>query len=268
MHKTGTLFLIIGLFYVLDGFGQSRDYPFKNGEKLNYRVAYNWEFVWVDAGRIEFEVNSTTYNDNPAWSFKSFGRSLTSYDWIFKVRDYFESVTDSTSMKPYLFKRITSEGGYKVNNRYVFDYQKNCILSSTENSNRSLQYDTLKIDSDILDIQTAVYYFRTLNYPIMTVGEKIPFHMIIDGESFNLYGRYLGIETIENFDGQIFRCHKFSALLVEGTIFTDGEDLFVWITDDKNRIPILVEAKILIGSVKAFFTKGENLQYPMDALIK
>ena len=48
-------------------------------------------------------------------------------------------------------------------------------------------------------------------------------------------------------------------MLVEGTIFKGGEDMTIWVTDDGNRVPIMVEAKILIGSVKAIITGAEGL---------
>ncbi len=242
--------------------------PFQHGEKLHYKVSYNWGLVWVDAGKVVFEVESLTYGDRPAYRFKSFGRSLTSYDWFYKVRDYFESVADAEGFYPYWFTRKTREGSYEVNNKYNFDYENNRIISQTQNSNRPFSEDTLSFEGLVLDVQTAVYYFRTLNFSIMKEGEKIPFRMIIDGEVFNLYGHYLGKEIIENYDGQVYRCHKFSASLVEGTIFSGGEDLFVWLTDDKNQIPLLVEAKILVGSVKAYFTNGENILYPKESLVE
>jgi len=46
---------------------------------------------------------------------------------------------------------------------------------------------------------------------------------------------------------------------VAGTIFKGGEDLVVWVTDDNYRIPVLVEAKILVGSVKAVLVGAEGL---------
>jgi len=39
---------------------------------------------------------------------------------------------------------------------------------------------------------------------------------------------------------------------VEGTIFRGGEDMLVWVSTDNRKIPIVVEAKILVGSVKAY----------------
>ena len=64
-------------------------------------------------------------------------------------------------------------------------------------------------------------------------------------------------------DGKSYETLKFSILLVEGTIFKGGEDLLVWITADKNRVPLLVEAKILVGTVKASFKYAVNLKYPL-----
>ena len=265
-------FLIYLTFYLfLHNFtlhAQQSVLPFQSGEKLNYKVSYNWEFVWVDAGKVIFEVDSLMYGDRPAYHFKSFGRSLTSYDWFYKVRDYFESVANADSFYPYWFTRKNREGSYRVNNKFNFDYESNRIISQTQNSNRPFSKDTLLLEGLVLDVQTAVYYVRALDFSIMQEGEKVPFRMIIDGEVFDLYGHYLGKEIIENHDGQIYRCHKFSASLIEGTIFTGGEDLFVWLTDDNNRIPILVEAKIVVGSVKAYFTGGENILHPMESVVK
>jgi len=83
-----------------------------------------------------------------------------------------------------------------------------------------------------------------------------------------LYVRYLGKEILKTHDKRKFKTIKFSALLIEGTIFNGGEDLTVWVTDDLNRIPVLVEAKILIGSVKATVLDMENLKFPLTSEIK
>jgi len=55
--------------------------------------------------------------------------------------------------------------------------------------------------------------------------------------------------------------------LVDGTIFKGGEGMTVWVTDDKNKIPVMVEAQILVGSVKAILTNATGLRYPLTAKI-
>jgi hypothetical protein len=265
-----TLFILLLLFTVsfsVESKAQTDELPFKAGERLHYKVAYHWKFVWINAGKVEFSVDSLMYNDKPAYHFKSFGRTLSGYDWFFKVRDNFESIADAETLSPFWFRRATREGRYWVNNEFGFDYRNRQIITQTENSNRPYRKTALPLTNGIMDVQTAVYYARSLDFAEMMPDEKIHFDLIIDGKVFGIYGRYFGLEDIENYDGQKYRCHKFSVLLVEGTIFSGGEDLFVWVTDDRNKIPILVEAKILVGSVKAWFTDGENLKYPTGALV-
>ncbi|MBE0637627.1 MAG: DUF3108 domain-containing protein [Bacteroidales bacterium] len=246
---------------------QPVELPFKAGEKLYYQVAYNWHFVWVEAGKAEFLVDSLKYGERGAYQFKSAGRTLTSYDWFFKVRDYFESVADAETLMPYWFTRNTSEGGYKAYEKYNFDYPNKQIITQIENSNKPFTKSIVPLGDGVMDVQTAVYYARSLDFSQMEPGDKITFHLMIDGRVYEIFGRYLGMEHVENYDGSKYRCHKFSVLLVEGTIFSGGEDLFVWVTDDRNKIPILVEAKILVGSVKAYFVKAENLKFPMETTV-
>lgn len=266
-RTAGIILLLILLSIHQKATSQTTDFPFSAGEHLHYNVVYNWRFVWVKAGKVEFSVDSTNFNHRPAYHFKSFGRTLTGYDWFFKVRSHFESVADAESLQPFLYRRNTREGRYWVNNAFEFDHDSRSVLVQTENANRPFNERILSFHDGLMDVQTAVYYARAINFTDMEVDDQIFLDLIIDGGIYNIYGRYHGKELIENYDGKRYRCHKFSVLLVEGTIFSGGEELFVWVTDDGNKIPILVEAKILVGSVKAYFSEGINLKFPMTSLI-
>ena len=41
----------------------------------------------------------------------------------------------------------------------------------------------------------------------------------------------------------------------------------VWITDDENKVPVLIEAKILVGSIKAIINEMEGIRHESDAEI-
>lgn len=262
---------LIVLFIINNSFSQDfvSQFPvFKVGEKISYKAVYNWGFIWINAGEVEFKVNETKIKDSSGYHFSASGSSLTSYDWLFKVRDYFQSYTDSKKLAPVYFDRNTYEGGYRVHNRYSFNYKDSLIYAKTENTNKPYSEDTIKLEKRIYDVLSGVYYIRNLDFNKYQVNDTIPVRMIIDNEIFDLYIRYMGKEVLKTHDKRIFNTIKFSALLIEGTMFNGGEDLFVWVTDDLNRIPVLVEAKILIGSVKATLSGTENLKYPLSAEIK
>ncbi|MBN2173884.1 MAG: DUF3108 domain-containing protein [Bacteroidales bacterium] len=232
---------------------------FEPGETIHYEVAYNWGFLWVDAGEVYFKADTVTRDGKFCYYFDSFGKSYSFYDWIFKVRDRYQSYVDTAAFQPISFIRDTYEGGYEVNNRYDFDFDNGKVKSSISHSDKPLTVDTLEIKPCTFDVLTAIYYARNLDFDGMKIGDTVPIWFIIDGEIFELYIRYLGREKYKNRDGIKYNCIKFSAMLVEGTIFKGGEDLYVWVTDDRYKIPIMVEAKIIIGSVKAYLIGYEGI---------
>lgn len=224
---------------------------FQSGEKVTYRAVYNWGFIWINAGDVVFTLSDTLCNNKKCYHFKSVGWSLKQYDWFYKVRDRFESVASKDSLIPYWFERDTYEGGYKAYNRYDYFYGSKNLQIISQTSKRPLKKEILPLKPCTFDVLTAIYYCRSINFSNLKIDEKVPLRMVVDNEVFDLYVRYLGKEKLKTHDGKIYETIKFSALLVEGTIFKGGEDLYIWVTDDQYHIPVLVEAKILIGSVKA-----------------
>jgi len=268
-HFTKALFFLLLFNLSVKSQDLVRQFPvFKHGEKIRYDAVYNWGFIWINAGKVEFRVSETIYSGKPSFYFNAFGTSIPSYDWLFKVRDYFQSYADLNNLAPLYFDRNTYEGGYSVHNQYIFNYSDSLLYSQTRNSNKPYTEDTIKLQNDLYDVLSAVYYVRNIDFEKYKINDTIPVRTIIDNEIFDLYIRYLGKEVLKTHDKRKFKTLKFSALLVEGTIFSGGEDLFVWVSDDLNRIPILVEAKILIGSVKATLTGTENLKFPLSSEIK
>lgn len=235
---------------------------FLPGERVEYKAYYNWGFIWIHAGNVRFTVNQEQHNNQNTLRFDAYGRSLKSYDWAFKVRDHFRSVVRPKDLSPLHFNRDTYEGGYAVDNTYNFDYDKHKIYTQVNNSKEAYRKDTLDFDPPVFDVLTAIYHTRTLNFANYQMDQKIPLPLVIDNEIYDLYLRYQGKEKIKIPGDKHYNCIKFSAMLVEGTIFSGGEHLTVWVTDDKNRIPVMVKAKILVGSVKAVLQSTHNLKYP------
>jgi len=258
------IFFLSGFVLSLRGQCKPQVWSFKSGEKLNYDIVYNWGFIWVEAGKVEFKAKKEFLSGKLVYHFSGTGTSKKKHDWFFKVRDYYNSWARFNDLAPIKYSRNTSEGKYKVENYYTFNQQKKKIYTNTWNSKKEQEYDTLQMPNCLFDVMTAVYYARTLDLEKFKVNEKIPIKMILDNEVYNLYGRYLGKETIKTRDKKRYNCLKFSMLLVEGTMFKGGEDLHVWISDDENRVPLLVEAKVLVGSVKAVFKSADNLKFPAD----
>ncbi|MDP4186628.1 MAG: DUF3108 domain-containing protein [Bacteroidota bacterium] len=261
--KKNLLLSCLILFYTASTFAQYgiENKTFNIGERVTYDAYYNWKFVWVRAGVVEFKVGDRYYMNRHVYDVQATGSSLKSYDWMFKVRENFRSYIDIDSFRPLWFQRDTYEGGYKAFEEYFFDHRNKKIISITHNSKRPYKKDQLTSGPETWDALGLVYYTRNLDFSRYKYNEKIPVQTVIDNEVFNLYIRYLGKEDIITRDKKKYHCYKFSVKMIEGTIFKGGEDLRVWVTDDANRIPVLVEAKILIGSVKAVLTGTYGLRH-------
>jgi len=271
-HKLITIIISIYLGGSIPAFAQVagcevKHVPFLSGERVTYRAVYNWGFIWVNAGDVVFTVSDTIYNSQSAWHLKSEGWTLKQYDWFYKVRDRFESIVYKEGYKPVWFERDTHEGSYESYNHYQFRYPTEEIEIISRTSDRPYKQEVLPLKPCTFDILSAIYYCRSIDFSKYSIGEKIPLTMAVDNEIFELFIRYLGKEKLTTREGNSFNTIRFSVMLVEGTIFKGGEDLFVWVTDDMNKIPILVEAKILVGSVKAVLSGMEGLKYPVASRI-
>lgn len=241
---------------------------FSPGEEVTYHAYYNWGFIWINAGIVTFGVEKDNWDGKPAWHLKSYGSTYKAYDQFFKVRDSFDVWVDPHSLQPLEFHRKTNEGSYHAHFHYRFDQEDRVVSASISKRGSPYRDTTFTWPECSYDLLSMVYQARNIDFSQYEINEKIPIKLIVDGEVYNLYIRFLGKEVVkEDRSGRKFRCLKFSPLLVEGTIFEEGEDMTVWVTDDDSRIPIIVEAKILVGSVKAVFVEAKGLKNPMSAEI-
>lgn len=230
----------------------------KAGEKLNFKVYYNLNFVWVGAGEANFTTNLETLNGKPVFHITGDGRTYKSYDWVFRVRDKYETYLDTETLLPQKFIRNVDEGGHKFTNNVTFHHDQSKAISGNK---------TFTVPKCVQDVLSAIYYARNINYNNYKPGAKIPFSMFLDDQVYNLYIRYVGKEKIKTKFGT-FNAIKITPLLIKGTIFEGGEKMAVWVSDDDNHIPLRVDSPILVGSIKVDMMGYSNLKYPLSSLLK
>jgi len=252
--RTSNIVLIVFLLFepcLL--FGQSQPCVIRNksmraGEELTYKVYYTLAGAYVGAGEAIF-TSSIYTKDNRYYHLKGSGRTYDSYDWFYKVRDLYESIVDSQTIKPVLFRRNIQEGNHKLQQEVRFDRNKLQVLDKGQKKPMS---------ECLLDVLSAIYYARNIDFAKYQAGDKIPIEIYLDGEIHPLYIRYLGKEKIRTRHGQ-YQTIKFKPFLLEGTLFKGGEQMTVWVTDDIRRIPVYIDTPILVGHIRVFFIKGKGL---------
>jgi hypothetical protein len=232
---------------------------FNVGEKISYTIYYNVIGLYVNAGNAQFTVSPTKWEGANAYAFTALGNSNKRYDWIFKVRDKYESIVDTKTLLPYYFSRTINEGGFHQNQNLTFNQKLNEVLNDRGN--------TFKAADCTFDVISAIYAARNLDFRNLQVNDKVYLNFFLDNEMFPSYFKYLGKETIRTKFGK-FNAIKIAPLLVKGTMFKGGEQMSIWVTDDENHIPIRIETPIIVGTIKVDMKSYEGLRYPLTSLME
>ncbi|MEI6899695.1 MAG: DUF3108 domain-containing protein [Bacteroidota bacterium] len=268
IKRISSLILILLLAQTISAQCFKKNEAFQAGEFVSFNISYNFGPIWMDAGTVTFSVTNENFHGKACYHLKATGKTFFSYDYFFKVRDYYDSWVDQQNFNTIEFRRSIVEGKYSLLNTIRYDTNRSKIISNTKRNNDPVTHDTIIPKPCTFDMLSAVYFTRTMDLTSMERDKKIPVNVVIDENLYDIFFKFLGKEIIETNDGQRYRCNKFSARMVQGTIFKGDEDVLVWITDDENKIPVLVEAKIIVGTVKACLKEVKGLRNPSGSLVK
>lgn len=224
---------------------------FKPGEKLKFRV----HFGFVDAGEVTLEIadHYEKFGGRSCLHIVGLGRTKGAFDWFFKIRDRYETYLDQEAIVPWYFVRRINEGSYSFSEDVSFNHYKN-----TSTSPRG----TFPVPIQIQDLVSAYYFSRTFNTTDLKVGDILPINAFLDDKILPLNIKFMGREVIKTNLGK-FNCLKFKPMLAEGRVFKESEKMTLWITDDKNHLPIRVSAEIMVGSIKMDLTEYGGLANPL-----
>lgn len=248
--------LLLFLLWVPASAG-AQEFPFQSGERISYTVFYNVIGIYVNAGSATFTASRKPYGTDDVFHLVGEGVTNTRYDWIFKVRDRYESYYDPHHQRPVKFIRNVHEGDYKKYEEVTFDHN-----NRVANSNKG----SIKLPGQIQDVVSSLYYARNLDFSRLKPGDKVPFNMYLDNEVHSMYIRYVGREQVKTRYGT-FNAIKLKPLLLKGETFNGGEDMTIWVTDDGNRIPVRIESPISVGAIKVDLMGYRNLKYPLSSLV-
>ena len=252
-------------FQAFPGFAQGKEYPFARGESAVYGAYYNWNFIWMNAGEVRFDCDTVSYHGQAAWHLKAVGKTFKAYDLFYTVRDTFETFLSYPGFTPLWFRRVVNHGKGHSSHQYEFLPEQGKIITNIHREKEKPFSDQLCYIPGIHDLLSSAYSFRRFDFDHMQNGQKVTFKMLVDNKNEDLYFRYLGIERIKTRKGRRFLCHKVSVWLLEGDFFPEGEYMKIWFTADRNRLPVMVETKIVVGSVKAILLNEKGLKYPLSS---
>ncbi|MBE0646640.1 MAG: DUF3108 domain-containing protein [Bacteroidales bacterium] len=233
---------------------------FTHGEYLEYSVYYDSYItgkVTAGVAIAEVKFESQEVNGRQTYHLVGTGKTKGAFSLFFKVNDRFESFLDRELLIPWKFIRHTKEGDYAYDDEVKFN-QFTGTYSSTR-KNRAMPKGTQ-------DLISSLYVARTYDMSNAQPGDDFPITFLLDDSIYVSVIRYMGKEDV-NLELGTFRCIKFQPLVVTGNIFSQPYPMDIWITDDKNHIPLLIKSAVIIGSVKLELTEYKGLANPLTSMI-
>ncbi|MBK7256202.1 MAG: DUF3108 domain-containing protein [Ignavibacteria bacterium] len=255
-------FLLAGDSTVTKEFRKITQKAFKPGEKLTFDISYG--FVNAGEAVMEIDKNYQTINGRKCYDIRFYVNSSSSFEWVYKVRDFYRTYVDAEGLFPWRFEQHIKEGNYQRDFEAIFDQQNLKAKTYTGDKDPKKFEGEYDIPEYTQDAMSAFYYARTFDYSKMKEGDKISLQNFYKDKTYPLDVRYLGKETIEVPAGE-FRCIKVEPLVQEGGLFKSEGSIVVWMTDDERRMPVKVKTKVIIGSIDADLSEYSGLAGPLKS---
>lgn len=231
---------------------------FDRGETLQYKVHYG--LINAAEATIELDDDVHRVNDRPCYRATVTGRTTGSFDYFLRIRDTWRSYVDTTSILPQRFFRNIEEKSYRKRETVDFDHIRDMAdVESYKKDKNDVKRGSFKVPNNVQDIVSGFYYLRTINYDQRRPGEVIRVQGFFDGDVFNMDVTYKGRETVSTKAGNI-RAIRLVPKMPANKIFNGENAVSVYLSDDRNKIPVLIQAEMFVGSVKVDLYKYKGLR--------
>ncbi|KQR72094.1 DUF3108 domain-containing protein [Pedobacter sp. Leaf176] len=225
---------------------------FQEGEVLNYKLRYG--FITAAEATIKVQNSDLKFDNKPTWKLTVDAQTSGTFDVFYKIRDHYDSYIDKTDLLPYFYQENIREGSYKRQDKARFTQDAKKVVSNRGTFTTPT--------TQTFDLVSAYYFARSLDISKLKIGDKFKLNYFLGDEISALEIEYVGKETVKNKLGNI-RCLKFSPSIKPGRIFKKDSRLYLWVTDDGNRVPVKAQVEILVGAVTMELKSAQGLKYAL-----
>ena len=228
---------------------------FKTGESLKFRIHYGF----FNASYATLNLEDVIIDDKKVFKATAVGRTTGIARWFFKVDDIYETFFDKDLVRPIKSTRNIYEGGYTKNVETNYDYSRK--LANINDIKNSL-LSSVKIEKNVQDLISTFYFLRNhFDVKKLKQNDFIRINIFFDAENYPFRMKFLGYEDVKTKFGTI-NCLKFRPYIESGRVFGDSESLTLWVSNDKNKLPVKIEAGLRIGSIEADLEEFRGLKHP------
>ena len=197
-------------------------------------------------------------------------KTTSFFDKIFKMRDTLRS-SITEDLQPLYHIRNIHEGNYQFAeelffNKFSATYTE---VRVKRESQQLVRFDTiLTANTMCYDILNLMPFISTIDYSKLGIAQETTAYIFIGREKIKVTIRNEGQAIVEKSDTLKYKTYKIALDFVDSNFNESKNAIEIWMSDDKNRIPVKIRAKLRIGAVEVYLTSWKNLKYPFSAEIK
>ncbi len=241
---------------------------FQSGETLEYKLYFNWKFVWVNAGTATMKTQKTNYKGKSGFKSHLITRTSKKLDKFFCMRDTLTSIVTS-DLVPLYYRKGANEGGkYRLNEVHYSYPGGKCKMDLLYiNPYGKKTEKTLTQAKCAYDMMSMMLRARSFKGSDFKVGQKIKFPMA-DGKDVEQQTLiYRGIKKFTTEETKVtYRCMVFSFVEYKGK--KEKEIITFYVTDDDNHIPVRLDMNLKFGVAKAYLKTITGARNPQTSIIK
>ena len=225
----------------------------------------------MKAGTANYQVNNVLLDQKPVIKTALDFKTTSFFDKIYKIRDSLYSYLDTTDLYPVYHKRYVNEGGTHYLEQIFFSERngnetKARIKRETKNI---VKVDTvMKTELPGYDLLGIFAFARALDYNTLKLNESYNISSFVGKHLVNIKVRYKGQSIVEKSSNLKYNTFRLEIDILDDAFDSEKNAMEIWVSNDLNRVPIKIKAKLKIGAAEVFLNSHENLKYPFTSEIR
>lgn len=237
---------------------------FKEGEHLTYDL-YIKLAATVKGGSASLTTQSVKYDGQDAYKMTLISASQGFARKIFPLNDTLVCYT-TKKLVPLAYTKDAHEGDEYTVEKMAYSYSGNNVkIRSIRHKNGSFKFnETLSSSGCTYDLMSILFYARTLDYSTMVSGSSNTVNFVTGKKKVSMRIVYNGKEKVKANNGTSYNCSKLTLYIIDEAFDNGKEAMKVYITDDKNRLPIKLETKLKVGSTRVILKNYKGNRHPLN----
>ena len=283
--KRFNLTLIAALFFAALASilpASAQEAPFKDGEKLTYKLRYKLGVINADIADLEFNIKEETYKGTPCFRLVTDGATSNIAASVAKIKYHYDSRFSRDGLVPLSFYREQTEGNYWAKNNYSWDASGKRLHAIVDKSTRPHR-DTVFTDKNIIyDVISVLYAVRAADLDAVKEGKTLRMVTALDCNVNDLRVSFIknedkkvsGLGTVNADKYALYfrtrkggeRRDKESAVAVSNKGDGNLEPIYLWITPDESHTVVAFSTAIAVGNVVGRLVSAKGSKTPITVI--